>query len=93
MPQIYVDSDNDATRCYMFFQRMAAKVELINTVVTQAHGLPDALNGPVSEALVGICEVSPFLFHITLLIRFIDERPCLWPVNALQALRSDPSQM
>ncbi|KIK02267.1 hypothetical protein K443DRAFT_677778 [Laccaria amethystina LaAM-08-1] len=57
LPQIYVESDNDATRCYMFFQRMAAKVDLINMVVTQAHGLPDALNGPVSEALVGICEM------------------------------------
>ena len=90
---MYVESDNHATRCYMFFQRMAAKVDLINTVVTQAHGLPDALNGPVSEAVIGICEVSPFVFHITLLIRFIDERPRLSPVNALQALCSDPSQM
>ena len=77
----------------MFFQRMVARVDLINTVVTQAHGLPNALTGPVSEALVGICEVSPFVFHITLLIRSIDETPCVWPVSSLQALCSDPSQM
>jgi len=27
-------------------------------VVAQTHGLPESLNGPVSESLVGVCEVS-----------------------------------
>lgn len=45
----------------MFFQRLAAKTDLINTVVAQTHGLPDSLNGSVSDMLVGICEViAPF---------------------------------
>ena len=37
---------------------MALKADLINSVVAQTHGLPDSLNGPVSESLVGVCEVS-----------------------------------
>jgi dynactin 1 len=41
----------------MFFQRLAAKTDLIDTVVAQTHGLPDSLNGSVSDMLVGICEV------------------------------------
>lgn len=48
----------DATNCYMFFQRLALKVDLINTFVGQAHNLPECLNGPVTELLVGVCEVS-----------------------------------
>ena len=62
LPQIYVESDMDATNCYLFFQRLAAKVDLINTVVAQMHNLPEALNGPVSDVLVGICEVRPCCF-------------------------------
>ncbi|RPD64767.1 dynactin [Lentinus tigrinus ALCF2SS1-6] len=57
LPQIYVESDMDATNCYLFFQRLAAKVDLINAVVAQMHNLPEALNGPVSDVLVGICEM------------------------------------
>ena len=58
MPQVYVESDSDAINCYLFFQRMALKADLINMVTAQAHGLPDSLNGPVSDILVGVCEVS-----------------------------------
>lgn len=49
----------DATNCYLFFQRLALKVDLINTFVAHAHNLPDALNGSVTELLVGVCEVRP----------------------------------
>lgn len=52
-----MESDSDATSCYLFLQRMAYKTELINTVVAQAHGLPGSLNGDVSDVLVGVCEV------------------------------------
>ncbi|KAI0370083.1 dynactin [Pilatotrama ljubarskyi] len=57
LPQVYVESDMDATNCYLFFQRLAAKVDLINSVVAQMHNLPESLNGPVSDILVGICEM------------------------------------
>ncbi len=39
---IYVETDSDATNCYMFFQRLAAKADVINTVVAHVHGLPDS---------------------------------------------------
>lgn len=37
---------------------MAYKADLINNVVAHIHNLPDALNGDVTEVLVGVCEVS-----------------------------------
>ncbi|KAH9082254.1 dynein associated protein-domain-containing protein [Lactarius deliciosus] len=57
LPQIYTETDGDATRCYLFFQRMASKTDLINTVTAHAHNLPESLNGQVSETLVGVCEM------------------------------------
>jgi len=53
-----VESDSGATNFYLFFQRMAYKADLINNVVAQIHNLPDALNGDVTEVIVGVCEVS-----------------------------------
>lgn len=54
---MYIESDSDATSCYLFFRRMAYKADLINNVVAQIHNLPEALNADVSEVLVGVCEV------------------------------------
>jgi dynactin 1 len=53
----------DATNCFLFFQRLGMKVDLVNTIVASAHGLPDSLSGPVSEPLVGVCEVKRFIIH------------------------------
>jgi dynactin 1 len=61
LPQIYIETDVDATKCYIFFQRMALKTDLINIITAQAHNLPESLNGSVSETLVGVCEVAFFL--------------------------------
>ncbi|KAG6857289.1 hypothetical protein H0H87_006482 [Tephrocybe sp. NHM501043] len=58
LPELYVESDTDATNFYLFFQRMAHKADIINSVVAQAHNLPESLNGSVSEVLVGVCDVS-----------------------------------
>ncbi|KAF7346159.1 CAP-Gly domain-containing protein [Mycena sanguinolenta] len=57
LPQIYVETDSDATSCYLFFQRLAYKADLITTVVSQNNSLPDSLNGSVSSALVGVCDM------------------------------------
>ena len=57
LPQIYIETDVDATKCYLFFQRIASKTDLINIITAQAHNLPESLNGSVSETLVGVCEV------------------------------------
>ena len=70
-----MESDSDATNCYLFFQRLAAKADLINSIVAQSHGLPESLNGPVADLLVGICEVrtnlawSEFFSHAILQMR------------------------
>ena len=45
---------------------MAAKIDIINNFVALANNLPEALTGPVSEALVGICEVS-ILDHVEMI--------------------------
>jgi dynactin 1 len=65
------------------------KADLINTIVAQAHGLPDALSGPVSETLVGVCEVndSTSRKQISPLTSHSDARSHLGGVNTLQALR------
>ncbi|KAF7347275.1 CAP-Gly domain-containing protein [Mycena venus] len=57
LPQIYVETDSDATSCYLYFQRLAYKADLITTVVSQNNGLPDSLSGSVSSALVGVCDM------------------------------------
>ncbi|KAF8589530.1 hypothetical protein K439DRAFT_1332697 [Ramaria rubella] len=69
LPQVYVETDSDATSCYLFFQRMALKADLINSVVAQTHGLPDSLNGPVSESLVGVCEMRGRISHLSTLAK------------------------
>ncbi|KAF9447534.1 hypothetical protein P691DRAFT_706592 [Macrolepiota fuliginosa MF-IS2] len=65
LPQLYIQSDSDATSCYLFFLRLSSKLDLINTTIAQKHSIPDSLNtsraAPVSaaesEILVGICEM------------------------------------
>jgi dynactin 1 len=57
LPQIYVESDGDSTNTYLLFKRMAAKADLLNSTLAERYSLPEALNGHVSEPLIGICEV------------------------------------
>ncbi|KDR85814.1 hypothetical protein GALMADRAFT_234908 [Galerina marginata CBS 339.88] len=72
LPQLYVESDSDATSCYLFFRRMAYKADLINNVVAQIHNLPEALNADVSEVLVGVCEMRSRISGLsTLCKRFV----------------------
>lgn len=42
---------------------MALKTDLINLVTAQMHGLPDSLNGSVTDTLVGVCEVRIYIFR------------------------------
>ncbi|KAL4247405.1 dynactin subunit family protein [Abortiporus biennis] len=67
LPQVYVESDMDATNCYLFFQRLALKTDLINTFVATAHNLPESLNGPISEvSIVGTCELRARLSTLSM---------------------------
>ncbi|KAK0466245.1 dynactin [Desarmillaria tabescens] len=69
LPQLYLETDSDATSCYLFFQRLAYKADLINTVVAQAHGLPESLNGPGSDVLVGICDLRGRISAVSILCK------------------------
>jgi dynactin 1 len=61
---MYLESDSDATNAYLFFQRIAFKADIINASVAQMNGLPESLNGTVTEGLVGTCDVI-FFWSIT----------------------------
>ncbi|KZV79203.1 hypothetical protein EXIGLDRAFT_632417 [Exidia glandulosa HHB12029] len=69
LPQIYIESDSDATNCYLFFQRLAAKADLINSIVGQIHGLPESLNGPISETLAAVCEMRGRISYMSCLCK------------------------
>ncbi|KAJ8701829.1 hypothetical protein PTI98_000580 [Pleurotus ostreatus] len=69
LPQLYVESDSDATSCYLFFQRLAGKADLISSIAAQAHGLPDSCNGPVTEVLMGICDMRGNLANLSTLCK------------------------
>ncbi|QRW00779.1 Dynein associated protein [Ceratobasidium sp. AG-Ba] len=69
LPQVYVEADADATACYMFFQRLAWKSELVANVVGSANGLPESLAGSVPESLVGVCEMRGRVYHFACLCK------------------------
>ncbi|CAE6385420.1 unnamed protein product [Rhizoctonia solani] len=69
LPQVYIEVDADATACYMFFQRLAAKSELVANVVGSSHGLPESLAGSVPESLVGVCEMRGRMHHLACLCK------------------------
>ncbi|KAG8957368.1 hypothetical protein FRC03_010211 [Tulasnella sp. 419] len=69
LPQAYLESDNDATNCYMFFQRLAFKADLINNAVASTYGLPESLNESISEALVGVCDMRGRIAHLSALCK------------------------
>ncbi|KAL0951934.1 hypothetical protein HGRIS_008587 [Hohenbuehelia grisea] len=70
LPQMYLEADNDAANCYLFFQRLAFKADLISSTVAQAHGLPESMmNGPVHEVLLGVCEMRGHIASLSSLCR------------------------
>ncbi|KAJ3570761.1 hypothetical protein NP233_g4188 [Leucocoprinus birnbaumii] len=97
LPQLYIQSDFDATHCYLFFLRLSYKMDLINTTIAQKHNLPDSLNQmnqpssstqthpttqgsgqPISEVLVGICEMRGRIAQLsTLCKRFARVLKCV----------------
>jgi dynactin 1 len=53
----------------MFFQRLAFKTDLINTIVAQNRSLPESLNGDVPDSLVGVCEMRGQISHFSCLCK------------------------
>ncbi|WVN86516.1 uncharacterized protein L203_101680 [Cryptococcus depauperatus CBS 7841] len=67
LPNAYHDTEENSTSMFLFFNRMAAKVDMLINVISQMHGLPTALHSASSDALVGICELKGKLRHFCVL--------------------------
>nr|KIR89490.1 dynactin 1 [Cryptococcus tetragattii IND107] len=69
LPDAYHQTEEDSTTMFLFFNRVAAKVDLLINVISQIHGLPTSLHSASSDALVGICELIGKLHHFSTLNR------------------------
>ncbi|KAF8337534.1 dynein associated protein-domain-containing protein [Cantharellus anzutake] len=70
LPQAYLDSDRDAAQCYMLFQRLSYKIDLINTLVGQSYNFPESLFGDITDSsLVGVCEMRSIAAHVSSLCK------------------------
>ncbi|KGB74790.3 dynactin 1 [Cryptococcus deuterogattii R265] len=69
LPEAYHQTEEDSTTLFLFFNRVAAKVDLLINVISQIHGLPTSLHSTSSDALVGICELIGKLHHFSTLNR------------------------
>ncbi|KIR68423.1 dynactin 1 [Cryptococcus bacillisporus CA1873] len=69
LPEAYHQTEEDSTTMFLFFNRVAAKVNLLINVISQIHGLPMSLHSASSDALVGVCELIGKLHHFSTLNR------------------------
>lgn len=69
LPEPYHESEVDSTTALLFFYRVAAKVDMLVSVISNIHGLPNALQNATSEALVGTCELRGKLRSFAMLNR------------------------
>ncbi|KAK8858530.1 hypothetical protein IAR55_002757 [Kwoniella newhampshirensis] len=67
LPDPYHETESDSTTIFLFFSRLAAKVDMLLSVISQIHGLPKSLHAGTSEALVGVCELRGKLRHFSTL--------------------------
>ncbi|EGU11742.2 Dynactin [Rhodotorula toruloides ATCC 204091] len=65
----FFESDSDAVEALLFFERVAYKVDLLDTFIEQNHAVGDALDGVVPENLAGVCETRAKLAHFAALNR------------------------
>ncbi|SGY89595.1 BQ5605_C039g11758 [Microbotryum silenes-dioicae] len=52
----FFDNDSDAVDALLFFERIAYKADLVGMLIEQTHGVTEALNSVVPEALIAVCE-------------------------------------
>lgn len=57
LPDPYLETEVDSTTALLFFYRVAAKVDMLVNVISNLHGLPNALQNISSDVLVGVCEL------------------------------------
>lgn len=67
LPDRYLETEADSTTLFLFFQRVASKVDLLIHTISALHGIPSSLQSATSEALVGICELRGKLQHFSTL--------------------------
>ncbi|WVQ80521.1 hypothetical protein IAT38_002626 [Cryptococcus sp. DSM 104549] len=65
LPEAYHETEADSTSLFLFFSRVAAKLEMLIGVISQVHRLPASLYAPAGEVLVGVCEVRGKLRHFS----------------------------
>ncbi|GAA5897736.1 hypothetical protein JCM8208_000245 [Rhodotorula glutinis] len=63
----FADSDADAVDALLFFERIAYKVDLVNSFIEQSHSVSEALDDVVPEELGRICEARAKLAHFAAL--------------------------
>ncbi|TKY89957.1 hypothetical protein EX895_001255 [Sporisorium graminicola] len=71
LPSAYFEADADAVNCLLFFRRMAAKSDLIKSIVETNHDIQESLSGVVPEIMVSICEMRHSIAHFGALSRQI----------------------
>ncbi|CBQ68438.1 related to Dynactin 1 [Sporisorium reilianum SRZ2] len=71
LPSAYFEADADAVNCLLFFRRMAAKSDLIKSIVETNHDIQESLSGIVPEIMVSVCEMRHSIAHFGALSRQI----------------------
>ncbi|KAI9618516.1 hypothetical protein H4Q26_012337 [Puccinia striiformis f. sp. tritici PST-130] len=54
----YFEGDHDAVESLMFFTRLAAKTDLVSSVIEQTNNISEISNGTVTEVILIACDVS-----------------------------------
>ena len=57
LPSSFFEGDSDAVDALLFFERLAAKAELISSGLVQKHNVAESLGTVISDSLVTVCEV------------------------------------
>lgn len=71
LPREFFDNDKDACDSLLFFQRMAAKTDIIKTIVEGNHDIATNLVGVVEESLIKVCKMRHSLAHFIVFCRQI----------------------
>ncbi|UZJ57502.1 hypothetical protein CBS101457_006822 [Exobasidium rhododendri] len=71
LPKEFFEQDKDACESLLFFQRIAAKTDIIKTIVEGNHDIASSLIGVVEESLIKVCKMRHSLAHFIVLTRQI----------------------
>lgn len=63
----YFEADHDSVESLMFFTRLAAKAELVSSVIENTNNISESLTTSVTEIVVIACEVGNKLNHLVII--------------------------